>query len=793
MKRTILLIFLLVLGRSTFAYHIAGGEMTTQFLGGNDYRLRLTLYRDCSNSVAAPFDPTIIITAYSKNTNALIDSFHMDLSNSFPLQLAGPGCIPPPAVCMEQGDYIRTIQLAPIAGGYYLVWERCCRNSTVINLATPDFTGMLFYHEMADSFLQNSSPEFNSPPLPYTCAGQNFIFSFNATDADGDSLVYALSEPMSGGYTSQTDPNPYSAYNSSGGNNFNTPPKPYNNNTWEQGFSLSNICNSLVPLTIDPATGVVEGVPDAPGLYAMAATVYEYRNGELIGIVRREIEFTVITCDDNTAPNLSPEVLNADYEIYASDTLCFDLTAVDPDGDSLYLTYSGDVFAQSPAAGLTPPYAVTTDTSGIDSVKVNFCWKTTCLQGGPTIYKVKYEVRDNGCPLPLRAVGKITIHINPVPLIAKPNLLCLELGDSSITIYKNPQKDILARYFSRFSIYRSENGGSFQLIGTSDNPYLISFTDSTAADPATNDYCYYITGTNSCGVESPASDTICSLSQINTKFNYIESVSVIDKNLVRLTWEDFPDGPYSTYVIERRINTPSSTFNEIHRLVNYFPYYWDDASVSTAESSYCYRMKNYDYCQNESTYSNEACTILLQGDASQFSNQLNWNNYREWKGGVESYALLRSGQNNGYNFAPVATLPDLALAFEDHDIPLSGGIFRYKVLAKEASGGNDAKSLSNEVELVQPPLIYLPNAFTPNGDGNNNTWGPGYSFVNTLEIIVFNRWGQCVFFSKNKEQTWDGRFNGRDCPEGVYLFKVKFSGYDSDDIIEKTGTVTLLR
>ena len=795
MKRKLLVFIFLFSANWVSAFHIAGGDLTSKWLFGNTFEIKLTLYRDCSNPNAAYFDPTIIIAAYTLNGSVLQDSFHIDLTNVVPLEYSGLGCVQPPAICMQAGTYVRNIQLPAGSGGYYLVWERCCRNISVINLQNPSQTGMAFYHEMADPILANSSPTFDSPPLPYTCIGQLFRFSFHATDADGDSLVYEMSTPLAGGNSSNQSPNPFSYLNSPGGQNLIPEPSPYANSIWDFGYGISDVCGSAVPLVMDPVTGIVEGVPDIPGFYAMAATIYEYRNGVLIGLVRREIEFTVLLCEGNTQPNLSASVKNADYEIYATDTLCFDVTARDPDGDSLYLIYKGDIFISSPAAGLPPPYAITSDTSGIDSIRVQFCWTTQCNQARDSAYKVQYEITDNGCPLPLTSLGKVTILVKPVPIIEKPNLLCLELQNTLIKVNKNPQPEIIPRYFLNYKLFRSVNGSNFQLLQSVEDPSQFTFVDSGASNPLLLDYCYYVIATNSCGVESFHSDTLCSITQVNETVNYIESVSVVKKNRVALDWEDFPDGMYGTYVIQKRINEPNSVYQEVARLNNYSKYTWEDDDVFTSNFSYCYRMKNINFCENESEYSNEACTILLQGESTQFSNRLQWNEYVQWKGSVLNYNLGRASDENNLttSFIPYVQFPSNYRIFEDDNIPLQGGVYYYKINATEGQGGNNATSFSNEVELVQPPLLYIPNAFSPNDDAGNNTWGPAFSFVKSFELSVYNRWGQKVFTSANLNTTWDGKYNGVECQQGVYLFKIKFYGFSSGDPIEKMGTVTLLR
>lgn len=82
------------------------------------------------------------------------------------------------------------------------------------------------------------------------------------------------------------------------------------------------------------------------GFYAMAVVVKEFRNGVQIGQIRREIEFTVINCAANTAPQISYQNSTTPqsgltFTIYEKDTLCFTVRVTD--SDSIKLSYSGDI------------------------------------------------------------------------------------------------------------------------------------------------------------------------------------------------------------------------------------------------------------------------------------------------------------------------------------------------------------------------------------------------------------------------------------------------------------------
>lgn len=101
-----------------------------------------------------------------------------------------------------------------------------------------------------------------------------------------------------------------------------------------------------------------------------------------------------------------------------------------------------------------------------------------------------------------------------------------------------------------------------------------------------------------------------------------------------------------------------------------------------------------------------------------------------------------------------------------------------------------------EIAYVINDLIFVPNSFTPDGNKVNEVFTPvlngrfdpfNYSFV------IFNRWGELVFESKNPTIGWDGTYNGQKAPDGVYVWKLEVGLDYSDQIISKTGSVTLLK
>lgn len=74
------------------------------------------------------------------------------------------------------------------------------------------------------------------------------------------------------------------------------------------------------------------------------------------------------------------------------------------------------------------------------------------------------------------------------------------------------------------------------------------------------------------------------------------------------------------------------------------------------------------------------------------------------------------------------------------------------------------------------PEVYVPEAFSPNGDGVNEVWKVFGRNIDNLSLSVFNSWGEVVFYGSGKDAAWNGRFKGSACPPGVYQFTLLYSG-----------------
>lgn len=91
-----------------------------------------------------------------------------------------------------------------------------------------------------------------------------------------------------------------------------------------------------------------------------------------------------------------------------------------------------------------------------------------------------------------------------------------------------------------------------------------------------------------------------------------------------------------------------------------------------------------------------------------------------------------------------------------------------------------------------PPFVYVPNAFTPNGDGRNDVFKVFGDPIDEMELIIYDRWGEKVFESNQKDNGWDGSFRGKALSPDVYAYYVKVRCFNGQEYITK-GNVTLIR
>jgi gliding motility-associated-like protein len=432
MKRICLFILLLILTQfKLYASHIVGGEFQLKVRRGFNYTLSLRMYFDDIHA-----DPGLInddfninVAIYEKTTNQFITTVFLPRVSADLINYKYNECTDfnSSKVRTRLLYYSKDIFLDPSiynsANGYYVVWERCCRNASIMNIQTPGDVGNAFYMEFPPVIINNqrfanTEPIFNDITGDFPCINQPFSFPFGAFDPDGDSLTYALVTPLAG----------HSNLIGSGSSEPNPPyPAPYPLVTWVSGFGINNEIPGSPSLRID-RNGNLLVTPNRLGLFAIAIQCNEYRNGVKIGTVRRDFQFSVINCPYNYPPRVEMKVPGLPGFYNRKDTLS--LTIGESICYSLFMTDSGytifhqntDLFLDLTNSTLPPNvYSLSlrsgTLRPGTDTLKSNLCL-TTCRKFPDNVdqlYFINVIVRDNGCPLPRLDSIRIPILIKHLP------------------------------------------------------------------------------------------------------------------------------------------------------------------------------------------------------------------------------------------------------------------------------------------------------------------------------------------------------------------------------------------
>ncbi len=353
------------------ATHAAGADLRYECLGNGEYRFTLNFYRDC-DSVSAPTHADIPISSSCfSNTLTLPKDTIYQISQV--CSNVTTSCRGGNYQGFENHVYSGSIILDTTCSDYSATFKEHNRNSPVDNL---DFSGgnpELFIDVSLDPTVCNSSPFLSANPIPYICTGSQISYNLGAVDPENDSLSYSLVTPLKGSgnaiipYVSPYTPT-YPLATQSGS-------FPFNNNKGQMTFT---------PTTAQTAV--------------VAVQVEEYRNGQLIGSIKRDMQFQIINCSSNQ-PTVVDTLLNLQgghftsnnrIEMCPGDSLSFDIKAFDEDlGQSITMTSNADV--------AIPDASFDTTGSGTDTITGSFSWVPQGIDTSANVFKV--TVRDDGCPI----------------------------------------------------------------------------------------------------------------------------------------------------------------------------------------------------------------------------------------------------------------------------------------------------------------------------------------------------------------------------------------------------------
>ncbi len=394
-------LFAIVGNTSLFASHIAGVEINYNCLGGTNYEITLSLYRDCSG-IPAPLTPTInLSSSCGASQNLVLTNISVsEVSDLCPNQLANSTCNSGILPGIQSWQYTGTANLAG-CNDWDLSFSSCCRNSSV-NLAGQSGFYIHSNINLANGGCNNSPVFPQNRPIPYIGlnSSQN-VLSFVAYDPDGDQLQYSLVSAMV---------------------------SPALAATYAAGYSATQPMGANVA-SINPNTGMLTiNNPLWLGNYFVAVKVEEFDNaGNSKGYIIREAQFVVVTAT-NQNPVVNGSIFNVSggtqvgntniIQSNPGSTVCFDIQFSDPDTlDSLDVsTTLGQIY---PGATVT--------LSGVNPITATVCASIPVLAN--TSHAFTVTASDNACPINSKTPAWVKISL-PTVVVASPDVsLCL--GDTA--------------------------------------------------------------------------------------------------------------------------------------------------------------------------------------------------------------------------------------------------------------------------------------------------------------------------------------------------------------------------
>lgn len=720
-KCSLFIVLLLLTGLKSFATHIVGGEIFYNALGGNNYHITLKLYRDCSSSSNAFFDDPVTIFIFNGSGN-FVDSIEIPFPGSIilPVTINNPCFTPPTNVCVEEAVYETDVFLPPVSGGYDIDYQRCCRNSSILNLISPGDVGSTYMAHIPDasSAINNSSPHYiNFPPI-FLCSGVPLNFDHKAIDADGDSLYYELCDP----FTGLNSNCPTLGIQAIGGCPSVGSPPPYAAVPWLSPYSASYPISSSPALYINPQSGYMTGTPDMLGQWVVGVCVSEYRNGVLLDINKRDFQFNVVDC-----PNLPVASIPQQTQFCSGYTVNFTQNSVNA------LNYHWDFGDLS----------TNTDTSNSMSPAWTYA--------------------DS---------GQYTVS-----LIINPQTMCADTQTNTFNVYP-----LLAPSFTPPAgecVYNNSfdfiGGGAFMGNGT------VNWSFGNQATPSVSSQFNPVNIVfNSAGVYP----IIFTINENGCTKSVMDSVHVYPK-------------PMAQFGLE----------SEIGCVLN--PVYFADSSFSSSLLSY-----NWSFGNGE--------TSILQNPAATYAAV-----------GVYTIRLIITSQNGckdtaylpnpltinpspiaGFTLTPDNTSifePDISIVDQSefastckvvwgdglnslncdsvHHFQLPG---TYTVTQIVVNNWGCYDTAYAQV-IIRPEFVFwIPNAFTPDRNDLNETFGPKVIGAHDYTFVIFNRWGQKLFETSNPEEGWNGYYQTNLCSNDIYVYKITLLDDVENNFHQYIGKVVLV-
>lgn len=487
---------------------------------------------------------------------------------------------------------------------------------------------------------------------------------------------------------------------------------PYSNIVWGGGYSSGYPLDASPQLTIDSQTGLLTGTPTQPGQYVVGVCVEEYRNGQLLSVNKRDFQFNVVNCSSNIEAVIPPQPIFHD-----------------------------------PCDGLTVDF-------GNSSVNAQYYhWDfgvNNLLNDTSNVEEPIYTYPDTG--------------VYSVTLVANPGLSCSDTTVRDVVVYNDINVQILSSGEQCFDV----NSIDFSPVGDfgSGATFFWEFENAspaTSTDMNPQGVVFDTVGTYEVSVQ--VTEAICTAQSTELVEMYPRpqaffnadslvgcaplGVLLLDSSLSSTphqTLWDFGDGTTLTgqrvlhgyldpgtydvtLIIWTETGCADTSVFVVSDAIEVLPLPSADLSVDTNIQFV------YDPVFNFTGTSNAETCNFSPGDGTSYSDTVPHCTYEHFYTDTGNYQAV--------------------MIFTDQ---------------------NGCVSSDSIWVRVEPEVrFWVPNAFTPNGDRINDTWGPKAFGFSDYEIWVYDRWGNQMFHSEDPFEKWDGSKDNKgnhDPVNGVYAYRI---------------------
>ncbi len=375
--------------------------------------------------------------------------------------------------------------------------------------------------------------------------------------------------------------------------------------------------------------------------------------------------------------------------------------------------------------------------------------------------------------------GEVSFNFNPIdnidiPIISDFTAIqhCLNLSAIDLDVTITPAV--------RHLLEVSTDQINFEVIDTISDVSSINVTDIPINSET---ICVRIVAIDDCDNTRIESQVICDNS-LSTQIPIVNDVTATFTiaNTLSLDWVASPIIPIN-YEITRALRDESFSIFALSERNSF-----SNSETYDGQRVFDFRIVPIDSCGNQANSSILTRPIFLRAERNSTNNyDFEWNNYLGWQNGQTgvTYELEILGEGNSVN----NSIPITNNSFTRNIGRDNGTRFRVKGM----DNNRNRQVFSNIIVLEQENEILTPTAFTPNGDGVNDVFGPIVTDdVENFEMLIFNRWGEVIFVSRSRLIGWDGKDQRGNAQNGTYTYKISFNE-ENGNIFNQTGTFVLIK